>query len=372
MRELPEESIRGEGVVLRPPRLSDADDIAAACADPAIQRYVPAVPCPYTRADAVTFITEGRTAIRAAGGIALVVADPETDRVIGSTGLHHVWRGDGLAEIGYWVAPWARGQGVATAATVALTGWANAQGLHRMELLTEETNWPSQRVAIAAGFRREGIRRGARHARDGIPQDIVVWARLADDPPGPGPRDLPDLPGGLLSDGVVVLRPVWSQDADDVYALRSLPESIASSVPAVVPDRAGTFQGCAGAPSRWLAGERAVLTIRDAASGRFAGQISLFRHEKTVGEAMIGYGLMPTWRGRGYATRAVRLLAAWAFHHAGIARLVAGTSPENVDSQRVLERAGFRREAYQRSRLPGPDGTRCDDVLYGLLPSDLT
>jgi RimJ/RimL family protein N-acetyltransferase len=34
----------------------------------------------------------------------------------------------------------------------------------------------------------------------------------------------------------------------------------------------------------------------------------------------------------------------------------------------VLERAGFEREGYQRSRLPGPDDTRIDDILYALLP----
>jgi RimJ/RimL family protein N-acetyltransferase len=371
VQELPEETIRAEGVVLRPARLSDADDIATACLDPAIQRYVPAVPSPYTRADAVTYITEGRAAMRAAGGVALVVADPVTDRVVGSTGLHHIWHGDGLAEIGYWVAPWARGRGTATAAATALTRWANRQGLYRVELLTEEENWPSQRVALAAGFRQEGLRRGAGRARDGSRHDLVVWARVADDPPGPTARLLPDLPGGVLHDGVVELRPLWSMDADDLYALDSLPESIATSVPPVAPDRAAVARRCAGAPSRWLAGQRAALTIREADSGRFAGAISLYYNEPESGEAMIGYGLMPQWRGRGYATRAARLLADWAFTHAGIARLIAGTAPENVGSQRVLERAGFTREAYQRSRLPGPDGSRIDDILYALLPDDL-
>jgi len=46
--------------------------------------------------------------------------------------------------------------------------------------------------------------------------------------------------------------------------------------------------------------------------------------------------------------------------------------PDNVASQRVLERAGFRREGYQRGALPGPAGTRIDDILYALLPTDLS
>ncbi|MBO0869676.1 MAG: GNAT family N-acetyltransferase, partial [Micromonosporaceae bacterium] len=107
--ELPEEQITGSGLLLRPARLADADQIAAACADPAIQRFVPGLASPYTRADAVNWITEGRGVARAAGGVALVIADPATGQVLGSAAVHHVDRFDRVCELGYWVAPWARG-----------------------------------------------------------------------------------------------------------------------------------------------------------------------------------------------------------------------------------------------------------------------
>ena len=42
-----------------------------------------------------------------------------------------------------------------------------------------------------------------------------------------------------------------------------------------------------------------------------------------------------------------------------------------MGSQRVLEKAGFEREGYLRSRLPGPDGTRIDDVIRSCSPEDL-
>jgi RimJ/RimL family protein N-acetyltransferase len=83
---------------------------------------------------------------------------------------------------------------------------------------------------------------------------------------------------------------------------------------------------------------------------------------------MIGYSMLPGFRGRGAATRAVRLLSAWALT-TGVKRLVAGTMPDNVASQRVLEKAGFVREGIQRSRFDGPDGTRVDDVMYVLFPA---
>jgi RimJ/RimL family protein N-acetyltransferase len=86
---------------------------------------------------------------------------------------------------------------------------------------------------------------------------------------------------------------------------------------------------------------------------------------------MIGYSQLPAWRGRGYTTRAAQLLSLWVFAETDVARLIAGTLPTNLGSQRVLEKAGFTREGYLRSRLPGPDGQRIDDVQFVLLPEDV-
>jgi RimJ/RimL family protein N-acetyltransferase len=225
----------------------------------------------------------------------------------------------------------------------------------RVEILARPDDPARQRAALAAGYRFEGRR------RDGL----TVWSRLATDPPGPAPRLLPDLPDGRLSDGVVELRRLSPADADDVVALRALPEVAATTFG---EGRNAAARICVEAESEWLSGRVARLTIRDAKTGGFAGEIGLFQLEPETGQAMVGYDLAPAFRGRGYATRAVRLLAAWTFGSVGMARLIAGTSPENVASQRVLERAGFQREGYQRARLPGPAGTRIDDILYALLP----
>jgi RimJ/RimL family protein N-acetyltransferase len=128
---------------------------------------------------------------------------------------------------------------------------------------------------------------------------------------------------------------------------------------------------CTRSAGRWLAGERADLVIVDAATGTPAGEIGLFYQEPQTGQAMLGYSMLPAWRGRGYATRAVALVALWAFAETGIARLVAGTLPDNIGSQRVLQKAGFRREGYLRSRLPGASGLRADDVQFALVAADL-
>lgn len=365
------ETIEAAGVRLRLYRDTDADDLATGCDDPLTRRFLPHLPMPYTEVDAHWWITEGSAATWARGGAAYAIADPATDRLLGGIGVDQVSPTRAQGEVGYWVGPWARGRGVATAATSALAGQALAHGFARLELLTELENVASQRVALGAGFQREGVRRGAGAQPGGARHDLVVWARLATDPPGPAPRLLADLPGGTLTDGVITLRPLTAADAEFVHRLQTLPDVVATSVPPVAPERAEIELRCARAPGRWLSGERADLIILDAASGTPAGEIGLYYQEPQTGQAMIGYAMLPDWRGRDYPTRAARLVAGWAFDVAGIARLIAGTLPTNLGSQRVLEKAGFHREGYLRGRLPGLAGQRLDDVLFGLRPQDL-
>lgn len=343
-------------IVLRPWREEDADAVAEACGDPAIVRYLTFLPQPYTREDALEFFRRKPDD--------LAVVDAGTDRVLGAVGSTP--RGDGIAEVGYWVAPWARRQGVASAALEQFTGRLFQQGLQRVYLVTALANGAGQRVAVAAGFLREGVARGASRTGDGGWQDMVVWARTAADPAGPSVRALPDLPGGELSDGVVTLRPIDAEDGPSTYQIRSLPDVSGRSVVSTPMDPAVVARQCAESASRWLAGLRAEMTIRDAADGTYLGEIGLFYSEPVLREAMIGYSLTPQARGKGYAARATRLVTSWGFE-IGMARMVAGTAPDNVASQRVLEAAGYYREGLQLGKLPGPDGTRIDNIQFAKL-----
>ncbi len=71
------------------------------------------------------------------------------------------------------------------------------------------------------------------------------------------------------------------------------------------------------------------------------GTISCHRPPGPDGTVEIGYGLAPEWRGRGVATTALarlseRLLAA------GVRTIVARTDMDNLASQGVLRRCGYR------------------------------
>jgi RimJ/RimL family protein N-acetyltransferase len=85
------------------------------------------------------------------------------------------------AELGYIVAPAARGRGVATATLRLLTDWAFEElDLLRLELLIESANEPSRRVAERNGYRREGVLRSF-YVKPGVRRDVEIWSRLPTD-----------------------------------------------------------------------------------------------------------------------------------------------------------------------------------------------
>lgn len=55
----------------------------------------------------------------------------------------------------------------------------------------------------------------------------------------------------------------------------------------------------------------------------------------------LGYGLGPGWWGHGYATEAAKAVLPWALRQ--VPAVVARTSPDNLASQRVLDRLAFQR-----------------------------
>ena len=85
----------------------------------------------------------------------------------------------------------------------------------------------------------------------------------------------------------------------------------------------------------------------------------------------IGYWVAAWARSRGICTRALRLIARWAFEERALERLELITDPDNLVSQRCAEKVGFRREGVLRAHLRHPDGRLRDSVMFGLLPGEL-
>jgi RimJ/RimL family protein N-acetyltransferase len=181
----PEMDIETTRLHLRPYRAEDAPDVALACRDELSQRWL-ALPNPYTDAHALTWCTEIAPSFRPSGeGVEAAAIRREDGRLIGSFGFKRTdWRARS-SEIGYWVGPWARGEGLAVEATRAVARWLLVgQRFERLVLRAATGNLASQRVAERAGFTREGIARNAGFTNAGR-VDLVVFSLI--------PSDLGDL-----------------------------------------------------------------------------------------------------------------------------------------------------------------------------------
>jgi RimJ/RimL family protein N-acetyltransferase len=80
----------------------------------------------------------------------------------------------------------------------------------------------------------------------------------------------------------------------------------------------------------------------------------------------IAYALIPSERAKGYGSEAVQLLVDYLFLSNDVPRIEAQTHPENLVSQHILEKAGFKREGTMRKCFFSR-GVWRDTALFGIL-----
>ena len=173
--------IPSDGIRLEPFAESHLPGIAAMIDDPGVLRYT-RVPDPPPTDFPTTWLAryvEGRK-----GGTreAFAIVDARDGAFLGLAVAPRIEREARTAELGYVVAPWARGKGVATAAVRQLTAWAFAElGMLRLELLISTDNPASRIVAQRCGYVLEGTMR-SHYFKQGIRGDTEIWSKLPTDP----------------------------------------------------------------------------------------------------------------------------------------------------------------------------------------------
>jgi RimJ/RimL family protein N-acetyltransferase/8-oxo-dGTP pyrophosphatase MutT (NUDIX family) len=177
--------------------------------------------------------------------------------------------------------------------------------------------------------------------------------------------DPPEQP--TLTDGEVTLRP-WRDD--------DVPQAVAGHDEVIAhwfgwPPDGVTDERMQQAIRDWRASyadERSVVGFAVEDGDGLAGSVDIRRRDRGVGE--LSWALFRGRRGRGLATRAVRLLADYALTETGqgglgYSRVEAKVEPGNEASLRVATRAGLRREGERRVE-PGT-GDRAETTSYVVL-----
>lgn len=181
------------------------------------------------------------------------------------------------------------------------------------------------------------------------------------------PRPVP-LPARPLVEGPTALRAWRDSDIPQLVVACQDPEIARFTR---VPEHYGERDARAYLLQRYdaahagLSAPFAIVAAED--FDRLLGSISLLRLDWEHRRGEVGYWLAAPARGQGHVTRAVGLVCAWGGRALGLERIDLRAATDNLASQRVAERCGFRREALLRSYLRGKDG-RLDMVAFGLLP----
>jgi precorrin-6A synthase (deacetylating) len=214
------------------------------------------------------------------------------------------------------------------------------------------------------------VRASARQ-RHGWIVDTYLLRRPGDAPvpahAGPSYAPFPDVATWEpLTDGVVTVRPLEATDWPVLLEESNNAESLRWSFDGRPLTEVEARHKTAEAPREWRRGRVARFVIVDAASGQGAGVLMVLRMGPP-GIGVVGYGIVPGFRGRGFTSRALTLVCGWVFDHTDIQRLELGHKVGNVASGKAAERAGFVAEGRLAGRLPNADGTRADEVSYALL-----
>lgn len=123
--------------------------------------------------------------------------------------------------------------------------------------------------------------------------------------------------------------------------------------------------------STYAEGKGIFWAITEKDSGLFIGDFAFWRIDSKNLRAEIGYTLKPDFWGRGYMKEAMDAAIEFGFNKLHLHSYEANINPKNANSRKILERTGFKKEAYFRENYYF-DGRFLDSEIYCLLEKDFT
>jgi len=172
-----------ERVFMRPPEPGDGAMLHEAITESLTELrrflgFLPWVACEQTVESAELWCRNSHANFLSRKDLPFLVFEKATAQLVGATGLHRTVWSTPKTEIGYWGRVSQARRGFLSEAVRGLTAYAVAS-LHavRIEIITDEENHASRRVAERCEFTLEGILRNERRAPDGSLRNTCVYAR---------------------------------------------------------------------------------------------------------------------------------------------------------------------------------------------------
>lgn len=143
--------------------------------------------------------------------------------------------------------------------------------------------------------------------------------------------------GPTIETARLILRPPMEEDFEAWAHLMGDPEAspfLGGPLP-----REMAWRSMALMAGSWALRSFGMFSVIEKASGDWIGRLGPWQPEGWPGPE-IGWGLLPQYQGRGYATEGAARTIDWAFDQLGWDRIIHGIHPENMASQAVAARLG--------------------------------
>ncbi len=117
-----------------------------------------------------------------------------------------------------------------------------------------------------------------------------------------------------------------------------------------------------GLKKRPKTGEGFTLLIDNEIAG-FFWLMDIVRKHK----AIIGFGLIKKFRGKGLGTAGLKELTKYAFKKYNLKKMETGTRVFNTGARKILEKVGYQLEGILKKHILQQNGCCSDECLYGLV-----
>ena len=147
----------------------------------------------------------------------------------------------------------------------------------------------------------------------------------------------------------LLLRPPRQEDLDGWAALMADEES--SKFIGGPLGRAAAWRGMAAMAGSWTLKGFGMFSVIEKATGEWIGRLGPWQPEEWPGPE-VGWALIRSAWGKGFATEGAAATMDWAFGHLGWSKVIHCIDPGNMGSISVAERLGS--SFIGRGRLPPP------------------
>lgn len=176
-------------------------------------------------------------------------------------------------------------------------------------------------------------------------------------------------PFPVLETSRLCLRAIQERDVNEVFLLRSDKELMKYIPRPIANDIDDAIEHIKMVSSIIAKNEGLNWAITELNSNLMIGIIGFYRLRPENFRGEIGYMILREYQNKGYISEAIAKTLDYAFNNIGFNSIEAVIDPENIASERVLIKNGFRKEGHFRENEFW-NGKFLDSVVYSILKKD--